>query len=342
MRDEIKALSLEGWVPSKTNGGHIKLQHPDTEIPVFCSSTPGDKKTHLYLRKDCRNALMGTTRFAPQAAPVSEEELRNIMKSRKDADKPPSARKGRHVSPPRRDADRNRKTPELRPTPPQVATPPQITPEAPPEPVVTQADPVLVTATPPEPKTPAKSLAKPNTQKEMRKMNMMTPLEDLGTEAVTPPSAEHKPALAAMKAPAHEAHDPRAIEYGIQLGLRLARGELTPLVITAEMVGQTLLFEKAPYLIGQALTLADPGQTVTGPSYRKNSVIDDTIMELLNLYPGQEVTLGMIAEETVTREQYKNIDSARASLRKRLERLDKEGIIIYRNKPGEPHARLKV
>jgi predicted RNA binding protein YcfA (HicA-like mRNA interferase family) len=357
MRDEIRALHAEGWVPSKTNGGHIKLQHPNTEIPVFCSSTPGDKKTHLYLRKDCRNALLGTTRIVPQAPSISDEEARRIMRSRKSSKRLSSAKRSLKNPVLKDQADFVKNDHDLRVEPDPQPVRIEISAEVSSEPVETNlprgSDPEpLEIGTEgmsaqgpetPKPETRKPASRKPKPKKDTLKMNMMiTPRTELDATppvpvSMTVPAARAKPAKAAP-----HAHDPRSIEYGIQLGLRIARGELTALVITADMVGQKLLFEQAPYVVGDISTASGSEATAQAPSFRKNTGINDTIMELLNLYPGQEVTLAMIAQETVIREHYKNIDSARASLRKRLERLQDEGIILYRHKPGEPCAWLKV
>lgn len=83
MKDAIKAMSEEGWVPSKTSGGHIKLEHPHTSTPVFCSSTPSDKWSHRYLRRDCRNALMSGSSMIAPPPPLTEEEVLKALRAQK-------------------------------------------------------------------------------------------------------------------------------------------------------------------------------------------------------------------------------------------------------------------
>jgi hypothetical protein len=304
---------------------------------------------------------MGTTRLVPQTLTITDEEARNIMRSRKIAKRRGAARKGVNIIVPKDQAEFAKNDQATPVTEEALPIQLEISGEGASEPVeasvvrASTSEPVKLEtemllsqgleAQSPEtlkPETPKPASRKPKPKKDTLKMNMMTPRQDMDATtpvpvSVTVPNASAKPAQAAP-----HSHDPRSIEYGIQLGLRIARGELTPLVITAEMVGQTLLFEQAPYVIGDLSTGSISEDTVSAPSFRKNTGIDETIMELLNLYPGQEVTLSMIAQETVIREQYKNIGSARASLRKRLERLQAEGIILYRHKPGEPCAWLKV
>lgn len=321
MRDEIKALSLEGWVPSRTNGGHIKLQHPDTETPVFCSSTPGDKKTHLYLRKDCRNALMGTTRFTPQSAPVSEETLRSIMRSRKAADRP-APRRGSRPPPPVELVQDD--TPVSEPVPAPLEAPVEAPLEAtePPE-------------TPPEP-TP-----KPKPQKEKRKMNMMTPPEARQADPVSEPPVRKPRATtlpdAEPKAPQAQGTGP--VEYGIQLGLRIASGELKLLKITPDMVGQSLLFAQDPIVVGDLGAPAAP--VAKSGVIRRNVKFDEMILAFIKEMGGRDVPLSLIGEHMVGEGVYKP-RSAQSGVRQRIERLATEGRVGYRAAPGEPCASLIV
>lgn len=326
LRDTILRLNGEGWSPSKTNGGHIRLMHPLAEKPVFTSTTPSDIRTPKNLIRDCKRTLLSSAVCAVASSPeMSGERAEEVLRTRKRHG-PGLSRFGAvgMETAPQRVADqivadhaKNESVQHVDQSPPEELD--QIAP------LETLND------------------TKPVHMEEKPEMNMMTssdtdparsmPIQSMpiqSTRAPTPPASPVPPFGVML--------DQRAVE----IGMRLALGELTRLVITAEMVGQTLLFEQAPFLIGTVPAPSEFSGHLKKPAYRKNNGIHETVMELINLYPGQEVTLIMIAEETVARGQYKNVDSARASLRKRLEALEAEGVAIYRRGPGEPSVRLKV
>ena len=43
-RDLIRLAERDGWSVSITNGGHLRLEHPDATGPVFTGSTPSDQR----------------------------------------------------------------------------------------------------------------------------------------------------------------------------------------------------------------------------------------------------------------------------------------------------------
>jgi hypothetical protein len=47
----------EGWVASRTSGGHVRLMHPDAPHPVFAPSTPSDWRCCHQTRAQMRRAL---------------------------------------------------------------------------------------------------------------------------------------------------------------------------------------------------------------------------------------------------------------------------------------------
>lgn len=347
IRDEIRSLHLEGWVPQKTNGGHIRLQHPSTDIPVFCSSTPSDPNAHLFLRRDCRNALAGTTRLPAPVAPVSEEELRQIMRARKAADKPapgPSRRRASRQGP---NPSRLPESVELTTAIPDAEEGRSITP-SPDIPVPETGPSAPVTADPAPERTPTLKVD-PKAKKEKRNMNAMTRPENRDSEAVSPSlkglGADPSPVKSAApprrqpevadRAP--QALDPNAVEYGMQLGLRVASGELKLLRITPDMVGKILLFTQEPIVIGEVSAAAAP-VAKTG-IIRRNVKYDEMILAFIKEMGGKEVPVSLIGEHMAGEGAYKP-RSAQSGVRQRLERLAMDGRVLYRAAPGEPCASL--
>jgi len=84
-RDELLSLVKEGWSVDKGNGGHLRLTHPKTPMPVFASFTPSDPKVGLYLRRDCKNALkknsLSTVRM-PESQ-NSDQHIEDILRQSK-------------------------------------------------------------------------------------------------------------------------------------------------------------------------------------------------------------------------------------------------------------------
>ena len=54
----IRQIEAMGWSVSKTNGGHLRLSHPDAAYPVIASSTPAKPMFQFNkVRADMRRAL---------------------------------------------------------------------------------------------------------------------------------------------------------------------------------------------------------------------------------------------------------------------------------------------
>lgn len=311
LRDTIKGLCGEGWSASRTNGGHIRLNHPRAEKPVFTSSTPSDFRTPQNLLRDCRSALLGSTRCVGEVAPaLSGEEAEAVLKAHK-------ARVRRQVRPHR---------PPL-PAAPQRSVRPERLAPAIPGPVEPAA-----TETPP---TQPQPVLKP----EEAPMNMMTSLE---AEAPVRPVPTRTRAPRAPEVPAAEPKgglDQGSVEFGIRLGLRIARGELTAIRITPDMVGKTLLLEAGAGLQLYALDEAEAPSDAKKPAFRKNARISEAILAFLGELRGEEVPIGMIADHLVEAGHYKP-RSARPGVRARLELLEAEGRVRLRTGAGEPVATL--
>lgn len=311
LRDTIRGLCGEGWSASRTNGGHIRLNHPQAEKPVFTSSTPSDFRTPQNLLRDCRSALLGSTRCAGAVAPaLSGEEAEEVLRAHK-------ARVRRQGRPHR---------------PPLPVTPQK--PVRRERPALSVPGPDLPISLEPPP-APTQTLLEP----EEEPMNMMTSLE---AEAPVRPAPTRTRAPRAREVPATQTPgglDQGSVEFGIRLGLRIARGELTAIRITPEMVGKSLLLEPGAGLQLYALDEPETSADAKKPAFRKNARISDAILAFLGELRGEEVPIGMIADHLVETGHYKP-RSARPGVRARLELLEAEGRVRLRTGAGEPVATL--
>lgn len=59
MRSLVKELEQEGYSVVRSNGGHLRITHPDLTGPVFTSSTPSDWRTYRNLRATLRRNRRG-------------------------------------------------------------------------------------------------------------------------------------------------------------------------------------------------------------------------------------------------------------------------------------------
>jgi predicted RNA binding protein YcfA (HicA-like mRNA interferase family) len=349
LRDTIKRLHREGWTPSKTSGGHIRLDHVRAAKPVFTASTPSDFRTPFNVLRDCRAALMsGAQCSEPASPPICADQAADILSAHKRklrrgaqvrfADLPGlvagKIRSG--------DAKKTNITP-LMETGNSAATP-------------------VKTETPDPLHGPQKGLTETpahDEKKDLTDMNMIAHSQIDTASPVAPMSeptgtgAPHKEQMSGSSVPMPvAAPDPGrkgssgqtqatgiiALDQdAVRIGMMIALGELISLEITPEMVGQTLVFAQAPYLIGARIGAGQVRQPVT---QRRNHAYNDTIIEFLRSFAGDDVPLSMIAEHMISKGHYKP-RSARMGVKLRLEQLLEAGSITLSEGPGEPHARLK-
>ena len=57
MKDLLRLASRDGWTASRTRGGHLRLDHEDARMPVFCASTPSDYRAMANTLAMLRRAL---------------------------------------------------------------------------------------------------------------------------------------------------------------------------------------------------------------------------------------------------------------------------------------------
>ena len=70
-RKQVERLVDEGWSASKTNGGHVKLTHPNANQPVFTSSTPSCPHAAVKLRQQASRTLHQATLPVPPPVDLS-------------------------------------------------------------------------------------------------------------------------------------------------------------------------------------------------------------------------------------------------------------------------------
>lgn len=61
----IRRAAADGWEVDRTNGGHLKFTHQDAARPVFCSSTPSDRRIVRNVLGEMRRAIAPETLPAP-------------------------------------------------------------------------------------------------------------------------------------------------------------------------------------------------------------------------------------------------------------------------------------
>lgn len=338
LKSTIMALSQEGWTPSKTNGGHIRLDHPDAVKPVFTASTPSDFRTPDNLRRDCRGALRSDQAFQKDA--ISEEEAMMSLKRHKakqksrkrmtgivdtvgkrvvdgiiqDAVAPAQHRFERKTPPPQARRTKPRRTPAT-PAPSKENTEMKMTADIKPaEGPVAAVAPAVEQATPVQQKTETATRDEVATAPKKK-----VPAAAQTSHAVPQPGSD-------------------AFIKGVQVGIRIANGELMQIEITPDMVGKTLILER-----GEVFWLDGSGSVAPAPAKKKerrrNAAFSDAIVAFLDELKGEEVPVSMIADHMVENGFYKP-RSARGGVSKRLEQLAEEGRVLYRKGPGEHVAKV--
>lgn len=338
LRDTIKRLHKEGWTPSKTSGGHIRLDHARAVKPVFTASTPSDFRTPFNVLRDCRAALTSAAQCSDLAfPPLCADQAADILSAHKRKRRRggrigvthiPGLVAGKHSA---GDAKKAKETPISKKGNSAIM------------PAETKTEKPL--------NAPQNGTTEPpvhDQKKDLEEMKMITAPEIQTATPVTTTleptgSSGHTPVAApdpAQKGSASRAEAAGIIaldQDAVRIGMMIARGELISLEITPEMVGQTLVFAQAPYLIGTRIGAGQVRQPVT---QRRNRAYNDTIIEFLRSFAGDDVPLSMIAEHMISKGHYKP-KSAKMGVKLRLEQLLEAGSITVSEGPGEIHARLK-
>lgn len=336
LKNTIMALSQEGWTPSKTNGGHIRLDHPDAAKPVFTASTPSDFRTPDNLRRDCRGALRPD--HGGQQDAISEEEAMMSLKRHKAKQKSRKRMTGvvdavgkRVVDGIIQDAAEASQHRFERKTPPPQArrTKPRRTP-APLAPSKEKTE-MKMTADIKPAEGPVAAVAPAVEQAASAPQKTETATLD---EVATAPKKVTAPDQTSLTVPQTGLD---AFSKGVQVGIRIANGELMRIEITPDMVGKTLILERGEvFWVDGAAPTCEP---VKKKIRRRNAAFSDAIIAFLEDLKGEEVPVSMIADHMVENGFYKP-RSARVGVSKRLEQLAEEGRVLYRKGPGEHVAKV--
>lgn len=52
----LREWKQQGWEITKTGGGHLRLTHDDASMPVFCASTPSDRRAVMNIESNLKKA----------------------------------------------------------------------------------------------------------------------------------------------------------------------------------------------------------------------------------------------------------------------------------------------
>lgn len=99
-RATLAGLEEAGWSISKTNGGHLRFQHPKASKAIFGPCSPSDHRSRLNVIRKCNVAIEEAAREIKMYGPVpaqealSDREFTAILKRKKKMRK---TNKHRHV-----------------------------------------------------------------------------------------------------------------------------------------------------------------------------------------------------------------------------------------------------
>lgn len=112
IRQQLQRAHDDGWLSSRTPGGHIKLMHPAAAGPVFASSSPSDRRTEQNLQAQLRRALPSVTASAEPAVRTPANAVKARPAARPKTEPVYFTSLPQYRSPPRRAVD---DAPNLRP-----------------------------------------------------------------------------------------------------------------------------------------------------------------------------------------------------------------------------------
>jgi len=322
-RSTLANLQAEGWLLERTAGGHIKLTHKEASTCVFGSSTPSDHLSRKNLISQCRRALRSPGEKGSGDAPekvLDEADFQDILRRKKMSRKKNRKKSQRHGGAPRIES-------RTQPAPLLVQS------EAPGKgatsftvPARTSDTAIPLTATPkgdaaPAPKTAKPAARKPAasaaTPKKIRKPKTQT--KDTEMPEMDKPDMEKDAQEAVAKNVMSLPEGVGTITTDIlNMALRIANGEMQKIVVTPEMVGQTIYVESAIILSDDQPSAAPaPAQRAA----RHTTPFEDRILDLLAEFSPDGLELSDMVDLLMEERGFKNQNSARTSIRRRLKAL---------------------
>lgn len=251
-RKALEDLGAAGWSGKKTGGGHIKLTHPLAAAPVFAASTPSCprsmKNTTAICRRMLRQGVAPIEERSADPAPATIELPIELDAKRRRKDKP------RHAS---RPAILAKSQPTMieegnLPMPTQIEAPP----------AATIAKPVVASA--PNPAPAIVPIA------ETKEPASLSTAEAPKATEVPEAVAKEVPArkVISRAAPKSAANSSGVDRISIDartlgLALEILQGRLPRIRITADMVGQTMIWRDDRFMLIDMPDIGDIGDTAS-------------------------------------------------------------------------------
>lgn len=270
-RQALEGLLSKGWSVKKTNGNHLRLEHPEARHPVFASSTPNlSPRSIKNMEAECRRAL----RPAPVEAPVVRKHVEETQMPRRKTRKPRHSEmvlfgQVEDMKPASAGFDLPGKKSAISATALGAAVPLHLSREDGPPPAF-EAAPRTAKAAQAEPaakvdrtfattETETKTATEPAAEAAEEDKSMIAVTADCPAATSTPATGENHPAfvaempsIASAPVSAEPVHAEASLleilmqiqrgEHDKLMGLagRIHRGELKPITVTADMVGATI------------------------------------------------------------------------------------------------------
>jgi hypothetical protein len=365
-RATLAGLEEAGWSISKTNGGHLKFQHPKASKAIFGPCSPSDHRSRLNVIRKCNIAIEEAAREvkvfgpAPTQEKLSDGDFTAILKRKKKMRK---SSKHRHIP-----ASHYLSDPAVVEVAQPIATKRKFGT------LVLAAGTHGAKAVAEISATPIKDIAKkmndgvtsaqprstPNEVKDNDKM-----LDTVSTpKALTPapvpaipqapvqtpiPTSQPTPTTPDPLTAQPECESNRGIPSisvdVLALAVKIASGSMKQVTVTADMVGQTLYYDGEIALAGAvsapvqpaaaqpkvmtekvAMTAISTTSAAIAPLASRDEV-ENVILEGLKVGGPDFITIKDLVGLTLLDLPYKDFRSARASLPRYLERLVKKGTL---------------
>jgi hypothetical protein len=343
-RGVLANLQDEGWRIRKTNGGHLKLTHPDAAGPVFGAFTPSDRRASLNLISDCNTAIRQQPRNEMRAeSEISPKQCEDILRKNKQR------RRRKDRSP---FEQQTLKKPAAQPIEasqffkPTAATATAIPPQAMPQfDAIPEKGSTAKKAPRPVHTVKAKSKPAAKAAQPSKPVEETVAPEEKDTTPMSTANATVQPAApvtnvtplpqkaAPQAAPAPAATKPAGVETVsadvLALAMKIASGEMQSLEITPEMVGQTMFFDGRLIMTDGAAPVAPAKMVAKNTATTRGAsgldARDSKLLSTLKEMGPDFVTLTDLTQLVWEELDFMSFASARASIVTRLRKLAKAG-----------------
>lgn len=345
-RATIAGLMDEGWDVERTPGGHIKLIHAEAMTPVFAASSPSDVRAYKKVVSNCRQALAGNlSNASPPSDQTDKSDINyeEIMRKRKKSSGA-SQRAARQLSTPKAVMPVSETTMSIIGLPENMAKLPPVKQSA-------KAG-TTASASFASDKTDAKPISIDKMEVLMKSLDTKTQ-PSIGANAPGAPTA--KPAPVAVEAtvtvlPVTQQPTPQPMDVQVAapaaaaginyitadvlaLAMKIAAGSMQQLVITADMVGQTLYHEGEVVMVGggQSVVAKKPlvaqGTLPVVRAKTDESSKRTILLDSFKAFGSSFVSVDDLATLNWQEMGYKNQDSCRVTIRRSLKLMHAAGTI---------------